>query len=56
MEAWMEVVVGRHVGQSQSGNAEALPVCEVKTLMTPDCTAVQVPSSGLGLAGIGRSS
>ena len=48
--AGMEVVVGRYAGQSQggcmSGNAGALPKCEVKTLMTPDNTAFQVRSSG----------
>ena len=35
----MEVVVGRHVGQSQDGlfgDAGALPQCELKTPVTPD--------------------
>ena len=29
-----------------SGDARVFPECEVKTLMTPDNTAVQVRSSG----------
>ena len=56
----MEVVVGMHAGQNtggcMSGDAEAVLVCEVKTLVTPDQTAVQVSSSGYGRAGIGWSS
>ena len=50
--AWMEVVDGRHVGQIQgvvgrmSGDARALSMCKVKTLMSPDLTAVKVCSSG----------
>ena len=50
MGAKIEVVVGRHAGQNQ----EMIPrrvmperfSCEVKTLMTPDHTAIQVRSSG----------
>ena len=38
-----------------SGDAGALPECEVKTLLTPNHTAFQVHISGLGRAGIGRS-
>ena len=46
----MEVVDGMHAGQSpavgrMSGDAGALPECEVITLMTPDHNAVQVHSS-----------
>ena len=33
-------------GGRMSGDAGALPECEVKTLMTPDNIAVQVHSSG----------
>ena len=39
-----------------SGDAGAHQECEVKILMTPNHTAVQVRISGLGQAGIGRSS
>ena len=50
MGAGMELVVGRHAGQSQ----EMIPhrvmpehfSCEVKTLMTPDHIAIQVRCSG----------
>ena len=47
----MEVVVGRHAGQSQGvgrllGDAGALHVHEVNTLMTPDRATIQVRSSG----------
>ena len=38
------------------GDAGALPECEVVALTTPDNTAFHVHSSGLGRAGIGRSS
>ena len=58
MGAGMEVVVGRHAGQSQgvdlmSGDAGALPVCEVNTLIIPDLTTIQVRSSGCDRVGIG---
>ena len=39
-----------------SGDAGELLKCEVKTLMTLGHTAIQVHCSGLGRAGIGRSS
>ena len=57
----MEVVVGRHTGQSQgvdrmSGDAGALSECGVKTLMTPDHTAFLISNSGQGRTGFGRSS
>ena len=47
----VEVVNGMHARQSKgavrtSRDAGAYPVCEVKTLMTPDYTVVQVCSSG----------
>ena len=50
--AGVAVVVGRHAGHSQKGFgrmsavARAFPECEVKTLITPNHTAVQVCSSG----------
>ena len=51
MGAWMEVVVGRQPGQSHevgrmSGYAGALPECEMKIMITPNDTAIQVSSSG----------
>ena len=47
----MEVADGMHVGQSQgagnmSRDAGALSECVMNTLMTPDRTAIQVPSFG----------
>ena len=61
MGAGMELVLGRHAGQSQvvarmSGDAGAFPECVGNTLITPDRTTIQVRSSGYGRAGIGRSS
>ena len=58
------MVGGKHAGQSHrvycmSGDAGALPVCEMNKLMTPDhhfYATFQVCSSGYGQAGIGRSS
>ena len=41
----------RGVGH-MSGDVGAHPECEVKTLMTPDYTAVQVRSSGQGQVGL----
>ena len=50
MGAGMEVVVGKHAGQSQgsrmSGDAVAFPECEVNTLITPNRSTIQVSSSG----------
>ena len=45
-----KVGVGR-----MSADAGAFLECEVNTLITPDRTTVQLRSSGLGRAGIGRS-
>ena len=61
MGAGVEVVVGRHAGQSQgvsrvSGDAGAFSECELNTLITPDRATIQVRSSGQDQAGIGRSS
>ena len=47
----MEGVVGQLAGQSQgvgllSDDTRAPPGCEVNTLITPNCTAFQVHSSG----------
>ena len=61
MGAGMELVLGKHAGQSQvvgrmSGDAGAFPECVGNTLITPDRTTIQVRSSGHGRAGIGRSS
>ena len=47
MGAWMELVLGKHAGQSQvvgrmSGDAGAFPEC----VITPDRTTIQVRSSG----------
>ena len=56
MGAWMEVVVGKFAGQRvgrMSGDAGAFPKCEVNTLIIPDCTNIQVRSSGWGRAKIG---
>ena len=49
----MEVVDGRHAGQSQGGghmpgDVGALTVCKMKTLMTSDHTAILERSSGYG--------
>ena len=49
--AGMELVLGKHAGQSQvvgriSGDAGAFLECVGNTLMTPDCTTIQVCSSG----------
>ena len=48
--AGMKVAVGMHEGQCldgcMTGDAEALPKYEVKTLITLDHTACQVLSSG----------
>ena len=58
----MEVTDGKHAGQSQkafgrlSTEAEALPECEMKILMTSDHIVFYVSSSGYGRAIIGRSS
>ena len=43
MKAGMEVVIGKHAGQSHgvgrmSGDAGAFPECKVNTLITPDRT------------------
>ena len=51
MGAGMELVLGRHAGQSQvvgrmSGDAGAFPECVENTLITPDRTTIQVRSSG----------
>ena len=51
MGAGMELVFGRHAGQSQvvcrkSGDAVAFPECVGNTLMTSDRTTIQVRSSG----------
>ena len=48
----IEIVGGLHAGQSQggvgpmSGDARALSECEVRIMMIPDDTAVQVHSFG----------
>ena len=52
----IEVVDGRHTRQSMSGDTGAHPEYKVKTLMTPDLTALQERSSGYGRTGICRSS
>ena len=51
MGAGMELVLGKHAGQSQvvcrmSGGAVAFPECVGNTLITPDRTTIQVRSSG----------
>ena len=51
MGAGMELVLGKHAGQSQvvgcmSGDAGAFPECVGNTLITPDRTTIQVRSSG----------
>ena len=51
MGAVMELVFGKHVGQSQvvgrmSGDAGAFPEYVGNTLITPDRTTIQVRSSG----------
>ena len=55
MEGWMgagmELVFGKHAGQSQvvsrmSGDAGAFPECVGNTLITPHRTTIQVRSSG----------
>ena len=51
MGAGMELVLGRHAGQSQvvgrmSGDAGAFPECVGNTVITPDRTTIQVRSSG----------
>ena len=51
MGAGMELVLGRHAGQSQvvgrmSGDAGAFQECVGNTLITPDRTTIQVRSSG----------
>ena len=51
MRAGMELVFGKHAGQSQvvgrmSGDAGAFPECVGNTLITPDRTTIQVRSSG----------
>ena len=61
MGAGMELVLGKHAGQSQvvgrmSGDAGAFPECVGNTLITPDRTTNQVRSSGKARAGICRSS
>ena len=64
MEGWMgagmELVFGKHAGQSQvvgrmSGDAGAFQECVGNTLITPHRTTIQVRSSGYGRAGICRS-
>ena len=52
MGVGMELVLGKHVGQSQvvgrmSGDAGAFPECVGNTLITPDRTTIQVRSSGV---------
>ena len=49
--AGMELVLGKHAGQSQvvgrmSEDAGAFPECVGNTLTTPDRTTIQVRSSG----------
>ena len=51
MVGWMELVLGKHAGQSQvvgrmSGDAGAFPECVGNTVITPDRTTIQVRSSG----------
>ena len=51
MGAGMELVLGKHAGQSQvvgrmSGDARAFPECVGNTLIKPDRTTIQVRSSG----------
>ena len=51
MGAGMELVLGRHEGQSQmvgrmSGDDGEFPECVGNTLITPDRTTMQVRSSG----------
>ena len=51
MGAGMELVLCRHAGHSQvygcmSGDAGAFLECVGNTLITPDCTTIQVRSSG----------
>ena len=50
MGAGMELVLGKHAGQSQvvdmSGDAGAFPECVGNTLITPDRTTIQERSSG----------
>ena len=51
MWAGMELVLGKHVGQSQvvgrmSEDAGAFPECVGNTLITSDRTTIQVRSSG----------
>ena len=51
MGAGMELVLGKHAGQSQvvdrmSGDAGAFPECVGNALITPDRTTIQVRSSG----------
>ena len=51
MVVGMELVLGRHAGQSQvvgrmSGDAREFPECVGNTLITLDCTTIQVRSSG----------
>ena len=54
----MEVVVDKNAGQIQGvvRMSGAFPECEVKTLIRPDRTTIQVRSSGWSRVGIGRSS
>ena len=61
MGAEMELVLGKHAGQSQvvgrmSGDAGAFPECVGNTLITPDRTTILVRCSGKGRVGIGRFS
>ena len=51
MGVGMELVLGKNAGQSQvvgrmSGDAGAFPESVGNTLITPDCTIIQVRSSG----------
>ena len=46
MEGWMVCMRDKTGGVHMSGDAGALPECDVKTLMTPNHTAFQVRSSG----------
>ena len=51
METGMELVLGKHAGQSQvvgrmSGDAAAFPECVGNTLITPDRNTIHVRSSG----------
>ena len=56
MGAGMELVFGKHAGQSQVVGRMSEHFQSVgNTLITPDRTTIQVRSSGYGRVGIGRS-